>query len=68
MSALFEQVKALAVADAKSIELARYRAALELIADLVDGYVDVEDGEDGPRPNLAMRIQVACDQALGRAP
>jgi hypothetical protein len=30
----------------------------------VDNYVDVVDGEDGPRPNAAMSLQVQIREAI----
>lgn len=39
----------------------RLRKALDEIDDLIDGEVDVRDGEDGPRPNTAMSIRSIID-------
>lgn len=44
--------------------IVRLRAALEEVRDLIDGYVDVRDGADGPLPNDAMRAQQVIDEAL----
>lgn len=45
---------------------ASLEAALREVRDLLDGYVDVTDGDYGqPAPNKAMQAQQAIDDALG---
>ncbi len=45
----------------------------DLIADIKDtidalaDYVDIEDGTEGPRPNLAMRVTADLERAIARA-
>lgn len=39
---------------------------LEEAAELIQGYVDVRDGDDGPLPNSAMLAAGKIDEALGR--
>lgn len=69
-------VEAMAVVDAETVTVLRARVlALETVLqeldELVDDYVDVEDGptsEDAPqgvpRPNLAMRVQEIVRRVL----
>lgn len=49
-------------------EIARLREALEGINVWIDDSVDVEDGAEGPRPNLAMRVRMIVEAALSPAP
>lgn len=53
-----KQVETLQAANTK------LRRALAEIDGLIDGEVDVRDGEDGPRPNTAMSIRQIIDQVL----
>lgn len=45
----------------------------DLIADIKDtidalaDYVDIEDGTEGPKPNLAMRVTTDLERAIARA-
>jgi hypothetical protein len=39
----------------------------EALAEL-EGMVDIQDSEHGPRPNTAMRASMLIEQALGRRP
>lgn len=41
--------------------------ALEEVRELIDGYVDIRDGESGPLPNDAMRAQQVIDAVLAKA-
>lgn len=41
--------------------------ALEQVKEDLDGFVDVEDGNDGPVPNWAMRIVSDVDRVLAKA-
>ncbi len=46
-----------------------YREALEEVRELIDGYVDVIDGDYGqPAANKAMRAVQLIDEALGSKP
>lgn len=49
-------------------EIQRLTQALEDVAELIDGYVDVSDGPDGgpPQANAAMRAAQVIDIALRR--
>lgn len=49
--------------DRYKAENAALRECLAEIRDLIDGMVDVEDGEDRPRPNIFMRIEMVSDRA-----
>jgi len=40
------------------------RHALEEVRELIDGYVDVKDGDNGPVANNAMRAVQLIDEAL----
>lgn len=52
-----------------AIRIRNCEQALEEVEDLIDGYVDVEDGDYGqPYPNKAMRAQQIIDAVLGRRP
>lgn len=48
--------------DSEIIE--KLRDALEEVRELIDGYVDIRDGENGPLPNNAMLAQQIIDEAL----
>ena len=47
-------------------EIKHLRATLEEVRELIEGYVDVRDGPQGPLPNDAMRAQQAIDEALNQ--
>ena len=47
-------------------EIARLRAALDEVQELIGGYVDIRDGANGPTPNDAMRAIQVIDGALMR--
>ena len=48
-------------------EIEKLRFALLDVSELIDGYVDICDGDEetGPRPNDAMKAQQIIDEALG---
>lgn len=46
----------------------RADTALSNIRDLVEGRIDVNDGDDGPEPNIFARIDIECAVGLGEAP
>lgn len=47
-------------------EIERLRAALDEVQELIGGYVDIRDGDNGPMPNDAMRAVQVIDAALMR--
>jgi len=49
-------------------EVRALRYALADVRELIDGYVDICDGDEetGPRPNDAMKAQQIIDEALGK--
>ncbi len=50
-------------------KIARLEAAMEEALELIEGYVDVVDGDYGaPAANNAMRATQALEYALGRRP
>lgn len=48
------------------MNVARTVALLEEVSEFLDHYVDVRDGEDGPRPNKAMSLKHEVDQEIDR--
>jgi hypothetical protein len=47
-------------------KIARMTALLEELEEFFDDEVDIEDGENGPRPNDAMRWQQRIREVLGK--
>lgn len=63
---MHDLVRAQTGRDVAMARVATLEAVLREIDDLVDNYVDIEDGAEGPRPNLAMQVQMLVRRAMGK--
>lgn len=54
------------IAAGKLQERNRVREAIDMALTLLEGYEDVVDSDNGPRPNNAMRARHVLEAALGR--